>query len=50
MKKTADKAGKYGKGSKESVCASGDTDAAIPVCSGDMLMNLFDEYMGFLIP
>lgn len=26
----------------------GMTDAAIPVCSGDMLFNLFDEYMGFL--
>lgn len=26
-----------------------DTDAAIPVCSGDMLMNLFDEYLDFLI-
>ncbi len=25
-----------------------DTDAAIPVCSGDMLFNLFDEYIGFL--
>lgn len=24
------------------------TDAAIPVCSGDMLFNLFDEYMEFL--
>lgn len=26
----------------------GDTDALLPVCSGDMLFNLFDEYMGFL--
>lgn len=26
----------------------GTTDALIPVCSGDMLFNLFDEYMGFL--
>ncbi len=26
----------------------GNTDALIPVCSGDMLFNLFDEYMGFL--
>lgn len=25
-----------------------DTDAAIPVCAGDMLMNLFDEYLDFL--
>lgn len=25
------------------------TDAAVPVCSGDMLLNLFDEYMDFLI-
>lgn len=24
------------------------TDAAIPVCAGDMLMNLFDEYLDFL--
>lgn len=24
------------------------TDAAIPVCSGDMLFNLFDEYLDFL--
>lgn len=28
----------------------GCTDALIPVCSGDMLFNLFDEYMGFLEP
>lgn len=26
----------------------GRTDAALPVCSGDMLFNLFDEYIGFL--
>ena len=26
----------------------GQSDALIPVCSGDMLFNLFDEYMGFL--
>lgn len=26
----------------------GHTDAALPVCSGDMLFNLFDEYIGFL--
>lgn len=26
----------------------GNTDAQIPVCSGDMLFNLFDEYLGFL--
>ena len=24
------------------------TDAVLPVCSGDMLFNVFDEYMGFL--
>jgi hypothetical protein len=24
------------------------TSAEIPVCSGDMLFNLFDEYIGFL--
>lgn len=24
------------------------TDGAMPVCAGDMLFNLFDEYMGFL--
>ena len=24
------------------------TDAVLPVCAGDMLFNLFDEYMGFL--
>lgn len=26
------------------------TDAAIPVASGDMLFNIFDEYLGFLQP
>ncbi len=26
----------------------GDTDALLPVCSGDMLFNVFDEYLGFL--
>jgi len=26
----------------------GDSTAEIPVCSGDMLFNLFDEYLGFL--
>ncbi len=26
----------------------GDSSAEIPVCSGDMLFNLFDEYIGFL--
>lgn len=26
----------------------GRTDAVLPVCSGDMLFNVFDEYMGFL--
>ena len=26
----------------------GDTDAVLPVCSGDMLFNAFDEYLGFL--
>ncbi len=26
----------------------GKTDSVIPVCSGDMLFNVFDEYMGFL--
>ena len=26
----------------------GKTDAELPVCSGDMLFNLFDEYLGFL--
>ena len=25
-----------------------DRDALLPVCSGDMLFNVFDEYMGFL--
>jgi hypothetical protein len=28
--------------------AVGDTDAVLPVCSGDMLFNAFDEYLGFL--
>ena len=26
----------------------GDRDAVLPVCSGDMLFNAFDEYLGFL--
>lgn len=26
----------------------GKTDAVLPVCSGDMLFNVFDEYIGFL--
>lgn len=26
----------------------GNTDAVLPVCSGDMLFNIFDEYIGFL--
>ena len=26
----------------------GNTSAELPVCSGDMLFNLFDEYLGFL--
>ena len=26
----------------------GDTDAVLPVCSGDMLFNAFNEYLGFL--
>lgn len=26
----------------------GNTDAVLPVCSGDMLFNVFDEYLGFL--
>ena len=26
----------------------GKTDAVIPICSGDMLFNVFDEYLGFL--
>lgn len=26
----------------------GKSDALVPVCSGDMLFNLFDEYIGFL--
>ena len=27
----------------------GKTDAVLPVCSGDMLFNIFDEYLGFLM-
>ena len=27
----------------------GKTDAVLPVCSGDMLFNVFDEYLGFLM-
>ena len=27
----------------------GTTDAVLPVCSGDMLFNVFDEYLGFLL-
>ena len=26
----------------------GRTDAVLPVCSGDMLFNVFNEYLGFL--
>ena len=26
----------------------GEADRLLPVCSGDMLFNVFDEYMGFL--
>ena len=26
----------------------GNSDMVLPVCSGDMLFNAFDEYMGFL--
>ena len=26
----------------------GDSDMVLPVCSGDMLFNAFDEYLGFL--
>ena len=26
----------------------GEKDAVLPVCSGDMLFNAFDEYLGFL--
>ena len=26
----------------------GETDGILPVCSGDMLFNVFDEYLGFL--
>lgn len=25
----------------------GDSDAVLPVCSGDMLFNAFKEYLGF---
>ena len=28
--------------------AIGKSDSILPVCSGDMLFNVFDEYMGFL--
>ena len=28
----------------------GDTEAVLPVCSGDMLFNVLNEYMGFLQP
>ncbi len=28
--------------------AIGETDRVLPVCSGDMLFNVFDEYIGFL--
>ena len=26
----------------------GDGDALLPLCSGDMLFNVFNEYLGFL--
>ena len=26
----------------------GGSDAILPVCSGDMLINVFDKYLGFL--
>ena len=26
----------------------GEADMVLPVCSGDMLFNVFDEYLGFL--
>ena len=26
----------------------GNSDMVLPVCSGDMLFNAFDEYLGFL--
>ena len=29
-------------------CPEGETDMVLPVCSGDMLFNAFDEYLGFL--
>ena len=28
--------------------AIGRSDSVLPVCSGDMLFNVFDEYLGFL--
>ena len=28
--------------------AIGESDFILPVCSGDMLFNVFDEYLGFL--
>ena len=28
--------------------AIGNSDSILPVCSGDMLFNVFDEYLGFL--
>ena len=28
--------------------AIGGKDMVLPVCSGDMLFNVFDEYLGFL--
>ena len=31
-----------------SFAAIGETDRVLPVCSGDMLFNVFDEYIGFL--
>ena len=32
----------------EFVSVGDETDAVLPVCSGDMLFNVFDEYIGFL--
>ena len=29
-------------------CPVGETDMVLPVCSGDMLFNAFDEYLEFL--
>ena len=29
-------------------CPVGETDMVLPVCSGDMLFNAFNEYLGFL--